>query len=193
LVAQIASEVKHEIDGEVLYDLRNIASATEDPMIFDQTPPSAITLQDHYDTFYHKLVAAGNAIFERTQRGSLNFAVGGTMVADIIEASTRFTRAEGTGFGSDPVGPHLSGFINGVPFYKNPFYEPKNWLGGYKGTGLFDAGYIYCPYYPVMTTQLIMSDDFTGRRGFATSYAKKSVNSDLYVKGEVVPGEYHGS
>ncbi len=38
---------------------------------------------------------------------------------------------------------------------------------------------------PIVTTDLIMLDDFVGRRGWATSYAKKMVNNKLYLKGKI--------
>lgn len=53
---------------------------------------------------------------------------------------------------------------------------------------------------PVTTTQLIMLDDFVGRKAWATSYAKKMVQPLLYCRGEIthlpytnsgVPGESH--
>lgn len=43
--------------------------------------------------------------------------------------------------------------------------------------------YVYAPYLPVFATQLIMLDDFIGRRGFATSYGKKMLNNLFYVAG----------
>lgn len=185
LVSQMAAEIKHEIDGEIMADLRKIASATEQPIVFDAAVPQAINMRDHYDTFLQTVIRAGNAIFNKTRRASLNFLIGGTNVANIVEYNRQFVRADGTGFGADPVGPHLSGFLNGIPFYKNPFYDPNHWVGGYKGRGLFDAGYAYLPHYPVMASQLIMTEEFEAKRGYATSYGKKNLNSDLYVKGEI--------
>ena len=38
---------------------------------------------------------------------------------------------------------------------------------------------------PIVTTDLIMLDDFVGRRGWATSYAKKMVNNKLYIRGRI--------
>ena len=51
-----------------------------------------------------------------------------------------------------------------------------------KVTGTAD---FYCPYQPITTTSAIMLDDFVGRRGWATRYAKKMVQPLLYCRGEV--------
>ena len=46
---------------------------------------------------------------------------------------------------------------------------------------------------PVLTTQLVMLDDFVGRRGWATSYAKKMVQPRLYCRGEITELPYSNS
>ena len=41
---------------------------------------------------------------------------------------------------------------------------------------------------PIMSTQLIMDETFTGRRGFATAYGKKVVNGNMFSKGTIIRG-----
>ena len=36
-----------------------------------------------------------------------------------------------------------------------------------------------------MSTQLLMTSDFEGQRGFATAYGKKTVNANMYCKGTI--------
>lgn len=38
---------------------------------------------------------------------------------------------------------------------------------------------------PIMTTQLLMTEDFTGRQGFASSYGKKMTNPNFYAQGKI--------
>ncbi|AMM44833.1 major capsid protein [Bacillus phage SP-15] len=183
LVSQIAAEIKHEIDGEIMNDLVVQAGATQAPLTFDTKAPTGVSLKDHYEGFYNKIIEASNAIFAATKRASATFIVVGTGTANVVESLSNFKPA-GT---LNPVGPHLAGYLNGtIPVYKNPYYAADTFLVGYKGQGLFDAGYVYSPYQPVMTTSLVMLDDFVGRRGFATSYGKKMVNSKLYAKGQII-------
>lgn len=185
LVSQIAAEIKHEIDGEILNDLVSQAGATTSPLTFDTAVPTGVSMKDHYEAFHNKIIEASNAIFAATKRASATFLVVGTGAANVVESLSNFTPS-GT---LNPIGPHLSGHLNGtIPVYKNPYYDADTFLVGYKGQGLFDAGYVYSPYQPVMTTSLVMMDDFVGRRGFATSYGKKMVNSRLYAQGKLTHG-----
>lgn len=181
LVGQIAAEIKHEIDGEILDDLLAAASGLT-ITDFQKTPPEGIDVDAHYRSFYTKIIEGGNKIFKATKRASANFLVMGVGVADIVESMSQFRSAGAV----SPVGPHLVGYLNNIPCYKNPYYPDNEYIVGFKGETLFDAGYIYCPYMPVMTTSLLLMDDFVGRRGFATSYGKKLVNSNLYAKGRIV-------
>lgn len=182
LVSQIAAEIKHEIDGEIMNDLVNQAGATAAPITFSTKAPTGVSLKDHYEAFYNKYIEASNAIFAATKRASATFLVVGTGTANVVESLSNFKPSGAV----NPVGPHLAGYLNGtIPVYKNPYYAADTFLVGYKGQGLFDAGYVYSPYQPVMTTSLIMMDDFVGRRGFATAYGKKMVNSKLYAKGNI--------
>ena len=77
------------------------------------------------------------------------------------------------------------GTWGGYKIYKNPFFAPDQWLVGYKGNSLFDAGYCYAPYMPVATTQMLMMADFQGQQGWATSYGKTMLNNKMYVAGNI--------
>lgn len=179
LVTYTASQIKHEIDGEIMGDLLRIASAT--PVTWDATPRDGISLRDHNESFYNKVVEAGNNIFDATKLANGSYIIVGMDAANIVETLPRF-RSSGV---IKPTGPHLVGYLGSMPVYKNPFYPADTFLVGWKGNGMFEAGYLYCPYMPIMTTQLIMDADFQGQRGFATSYGKKPVNSKMYCKGTI--------
>ena len=105
----------------------------------------------------------------------------GTGVANVVETMRNFERAGD----ATPVGPHLAGTVNGLPVYKNPYFESNEYVVGFNGEGLFESGYVYAPYMPILSTSMIMDEDFTGRKGFATSYGKKVTNPDMYQKGIV--------
>ena len=180
LVGQIAASIKHEIDGEILENIRNAARTDVSDYSYDT--PSGVSRQEHDDAFYNNLVEAGNHIFDRTKRATMNFVVVGTGVANVIETMRNFERAGDV----TPVGPHLAGFVNGIPVYKNPYYPTNEYVVGFSGEGLFESGYVYAPYMPILTTSLIMTEDFTARKGFATSYGKKVVNPNMYQKGSII-------
>lgn len=179
LITYTGAQIKHEIDGEIMNDLKRIATAA--PTTWDATPRDGISVRDHNESFYNTIVEAGNNIFDATKLANASFVIGGVGVANIIETLPRFRPAGAL----RPVGPHLAGYLGNMPFYKNPYFSPDEYVVGWKGSGLFDAGFIYAPYMPIMSTQLIMDAEFQGSRGFATSYGKKPVNSNFYSKGAI--------
>lgn len=180
IVTYTAAQIKHEIDGEIMNDLLRIASA--DQTTWDKTPRDGISLRDHNESFNNKIVEGCNNIFKATKLATGSYLVVGMEASNIIETLPRF-RPSGV---VKPVGPHLVGYLGSMPVYKNPFYPADAYLIGWKGTGLFDAGYLYCPYMPIMSTQLIMDANFEGQRGFATSYGKKTVNGNMYSRGTII-------
>ena len=90
---------------------------------------------------------------------------------------------------ANAVGPHFAGTLDGKwKIYVDPFMGENEFLLGYKGANLIDAGMVYAPYLPFFATETVMLEDFGGRRGFASSYGKKMVNSGLYTKGLITEG-----
>lgn len=179
LNSQIAAEIAHEIDGEIMNDLLTGAGLMNDG--WSRVIPEGISLKDHYESFYANLVVGSNKIFGATKRAVGNFLIVGLDVASVLEVMPGFQNAGVT----KVVGPHIMGTVGNFTVIKNPYFPPTKYVMGYKGASLFDAGYFYCPYMPVITTQLVMLDDFVGRKGWATSYAKKMVQPLLYCAGEI--------
>jgi hypothetical protein len=84
-----------------------------------------------------------------------------------------------------PNGPYYYGTIGGMKVYVNPNYPADFYVLGYKGSNMFDAGYFYCPYMPVTSTDLLMDANFRGQRGWMTMYGKKMLNKNLYTCGQI--------
>jgi hypothetical protein len=184
LLEAAVAEIKTEIDAEILRDLYNQAGGVSTwNKKYDPTQMN-ISQRDHYLTFIDELISAGNQMFQETRRVQPNWIVVGKWGADILDSigAPRFVNAGPI----NAIGPHFAGTLDGrIKVYKNPYYREDQYLLGYKGTTLVDAGFIYAPYLPIYSTQLLMMEDFVGRRGFATSSGKKMVNNKLYVKGVI--------
>jgi hypothetical protein len=182
LLEAVTSEILHEIDGEIMNDLYVQAGNTAS---WDKTPASTeISAYDHKLNFLDHLVECSNKIYMSTQRASGNFIVCGRDAANIIESfgMPRFQPATS----GRQNGPCYIGVIDGKwKVYKNPYYADSAYLVGYKGDMFLDAGYVYAPYLPIFATQFLMTEDFVGRRGFATAYGKKMLNPYMYVKGTI--------
>lgn len=180
LATQATGELAHEIDNELTLDLLKFADAGT-PLTWSRSMTQGISLVDHYDSFNAKLVEGANAIFNATRKVKANFMICGIGVASVIEIMRNFTSA-GT---SNVVGPHYIGTLGNIKVYVNPDYPINEFVLGYKGSNMFDAGAFYCPYMPVSSTDLIMDANFRGQRGWATMYGKKMLNSKMYLKGAI--------
>lgn len=121
---------------------------------WNDTRPEGISLKEHYDSFRKTIISGSNKIFGATKRAQANFIIAGLNVATVIETMSQFVPSGQRNI----IGPHISGTINNITVIKNPYYPIDQYVLGYKGSSLFDAGYYYCPYMPVTTTQLIMLD-----------------------------------
>jgi len=179
LATQSTGEIAHEIDNELTLDLVKFANAGA-PLTWSRTITPGIALVDHYDSFMVKLNEGSNRIFDATRKVKANFMVCGIDVATVVESMRNFTPS-----GVTAVGPHFLGTLGNYKVFVNPDYVPNEFVLGYKGSTMFDAGAFYCPYMPVSSTDLIMDANFRGQRGYATMYGKKLLNDKMYIKGYI--------
>jgi len=181
LAETAVQEIKHEIDLEIINDLYTGATQTSS---WNKAKPVGVSQRDHYESFVNEIVSASNTIFTATKRAVGNFIICGKLASDVIESYPE-NLFRGNGL-DENNGPHVAGVLqNRWKVIKNPYFDSAAYLVGYKGKSFIDAGYVYAPYLPVFSTKMIMLDDFMGRQGFATSYAKKMVNNKFYVKGTI--------
>lgn len=179
LATQVTGELAHEIDNELTLDLLAFADAGA-PLTWSKAMTPGISLVDHYDSFNATLVEGANQIFNATRKVKANFMVCGLEVASIIEMMRNFTSS-----GITAVGPHFLGTLGSIKVFVNPDYPSREYVLGYKGANMFEAGYFYCPYMPVASTDLIMDANFRGQRGWATMYGKVALNSKMYIRGAI--------
>lgn len=182
LATQVTGELAHEIDNELTLDLLHFANA-DTPLTWSKSLTPGISLVDHYDSFNSVLVEGANRIFKATRKVKANFMVCGLGVASVIEIMRNFTAS-----GITAVGPHFLGTLGTIKVFVNPDYPDNEFVLGYKGSTMFDAGAFYCPYMPISSTDLIMDANFRGQRGWATMYGKKLLNSKMYIRGAVTEG-----
>lgn len=183
LAAQAVAEIQQEIDNEITTDLYLIANAGPE-VVWSRTQPHGVSQIDHYDSFYAKVVEGSNRIFGATRRCHANFMVCGLGVASVLQVMRNFDAAED----ASAVGPHFIGTLGGtIKCYVNPWYGDNEFVLGYKGPNLMDAGYVYAPYMPILTTGMVtLADDYAGREGWCTTYGKKAINPRLYLKGRII-------
>lgn len=143
LATQATGEIAHEIDQEITCDILDMANAAT-PLTWSKTITPGISLVEHYDSFKATIVEGQNRIFQATKKVRGNFMVCGIGVSNIVEVMTGFVPS-----GIEAVGPHFIGSIGNVKVYLDPSYGENDFVIGYKGANMFDAGYVYCPYMPI--------------------------------------------
>lgn len=179
--AQASGEIAHEIDTEICTKLVNLASAGQE-LTWSKIPPHGVNVVDHYDSFWVRLTEGAKIIFNATQRVQPNFIVMGSNVSAVVECMRNF---DATG-SSDAVGPHFIGTLGGrYKCYVVPLLDPDVFVMGYKGTNFLETGFVYAPYMPVLSTDVLMPADFRGQQGYATSYGTKMVNGKMYLRGRI--------
>lgn len=178
---QAAGEIAHEIDTEIVMDLARKAAAGA-LLTWSKTAPVGVNIVDHYDSFWVRLTEGSKIIFGATQRVQPNFIVCGLNVGAVIECMRNF---DGTG-AKVGVGPHFIGTLGGkYKVYVVPQMDADDFVMGYKGTNFLETGYVYAPYMPILTTDLLMPADYRGQQGYATSYGLKMVNNKMYLRGRI--------
>lgn len=181
MAAQAAGEIAYEIDTEICQDLYRMAGAGAE-LVWSKAQPVGVSKIDHYDSFWATLAEGDAAIFAATQRYRSNFIICGTNVAAVIEVMRNFDAAAA----SNAVGPHLMGTLgNKYKVYVVPQFDPDAFVMGFKGGNFLETGYVYAPYMPVLSTQMLTTANMVGQQGYATSYGKRMVNNKLYCKGRI--------
>lgn len=182
----ITAELGFEVDLEVIGDLDNIAYdalPTEVPD-FNLNPPTGVPWVFHKKAFKHVMLRASSTIHSRTGRAVMSWLVGGYDVVNLIMDQDDFEM--------DPAFTHEGrGIIKvgtwaGWDIYRNPNFDLKHWLAGFKPSSFANAGYVYAPYVPLYTTPLVSLEDFGVRKGLATRYGKRVINPDFYLKGDII-------
>lgn len=188
-VAGITSELKFEIDREVVRDIKTTSLNTVSA--FSQTPPTGISFTEHKLLFVNKLIQASNAIFNSTQRAVGTWINAGTDVSSLIESLPGF---QGMGKPANTRGVYKTGRLNNQwDVWKDPTFpgatrnsiDTTGYMMGYKGSSMWEVGYIFAPYILAFTTPTVMLDDFIGRKGIASRFGKRAIDGRFFCTGNV--------
>lgn len=176
----IANQLQWEIDREIIEDLRRQAGAGV--VVWDARIPadSHISFTEHKLSFYDAITTASNFIYRATNRVKANWILCGIQAANVLETLPQFQAANGSKAEVDGVS--LLGSLGRYKVYVDPHYPISEALIGYNGKDFVRAGYIFAPWILLYSTPLVILDDFIARKGFASQYGKKMVNSKFYAK-----------
>jgi hypothetical protein len=162
ITSALSAEIVSEIDNEILNDLRLLAGTVE---TFDMASTS-FTGTPHYvgDRFAVLGVLINKVAMEiarKTRRGAANFIVVSPLVASVLQSASKAVFAPAVqGSFEGPNNTKLIGTLNGsikvyTYIYHDQGTEPI--VLGYKGgNGEMDTGYFYCPYIPLMSSNVVI-------------------------------------
>ena len=141
-----------------------------------------------FETLGVKMSQVSNSIFQKTLRGSANFAVVSPEVAVILESQAGFVSDAGTDKATSSYGKRSGGTFEGqYKVFKNPYYKENRILMGYKGASFLDTGAVICPYVGLDTSPLIYNQSTgTPMKILRTRYAKELIRPSYF--GDVTIG-----
>lgn len=195
----LSAEIVHEIDNEVVTDLIRLAGTTE---LFDMA--GAFTGVPHYIGDRHAVLGTlinkvANDIGAKTRRGMANFAVVNPQIVSVLQSAAKSVFAPAvSGSFEGPNNTKLVGTLNGaIKIYSFLFdasfgtvaagssnpggasASSQIVLVGYKGgNGETDAGYFYCPYIPLMTSNTVVDPNtYNNQIAVMTRYGKATFTS----------------
>jgi len=190
----LSAEIVHEIDNEIVTDLITLAGATE---TFDMS--GSFTGVPHYVGDRHAVLGVlinkvANEIAAKTRRGAGNFIVVSPQVVSVLQSAAKSVFAPAvSGSFEGPNNTRLAGTLNGTikvySFLFNASFAAVAQasvdnstvtstsdivLVGYKGgNGETDAGYFYCPYIPLMTSNTVIDPQtYNNQLAVLTRYGK---------------------
>lgn len=175
----IANHLQWEIDREVIEDVRRTASGGV--VSWNAQVPSGtnISYTEHKLSFVDAVVNASNFIQRATNRVKANWMLCGIQPSGVVETLPMFEAIGGDK--AEIEGVSELGKLGRVKCYTDPHYLINEALVGYKGKDFVRTGYVLAPWILLMTTPLVTLDDFIARKGFASIYGKKIVNSRMYA------------
>ena len=196
ITAALSAEIVSEIDNEIINDLIALAGTVE---TFDMA--GTFTGTPHYVGDRHAVLGVlinkvANEIARKTRRGAANWIVVSPLVASVLQSAAKSVWVPATqGSFEGPNNTKLIGTLNGsikvyTYIYHDQGTEPV--LVGYKGgSGEMDTGYFYCPYIPLMSSNVIIDPaTYNPQVSLMTRYGKATFTNTATSLGN--SADYYG-
>jgi len=125
--------------------------------------------QEKFRTLYTRILKEANQIALTTRRGTANFIICSTNAITALESLSNFMFSAVPGDVKPTLGVAKVGTLDGrFAVYLDTFASTDYVVVGYKGTGQFDTGVIYCPYVPLMMMKVTDPNTMQPKIGFMT-------------------------
>ena len=196
ITSSLSAAVVSEIDNEIINDLISLAGTVD---TFDMN--GTFTGTPHFVGDRHAVLGVlinkvANEIARKTRRGAANWIVVSPLVASVLQSATKSVFAPAVqGSFEGPNNTKLIGTLNGsikvyTYIYHDSGSEPV--LLGFKGgSGEMDTGYFYCPYIPLMSSNVIIDPaTYNPQVSLMTRYGKATFTNTATSLGN--SADYYG-
>ena len=180
LLNALTNALQYQKHRQVIADLR--ARADAGLVIWDAIPPTSVNYQTHKFSIIDAFETASNFIFGATNMVAGNWVLCGLQAATVIATLPQFAAKNNR---TSMQGVTYLGDLGNKKIFADPHFPNNEFLVGHKGDQFLTTGYVLAEYQKLYTTPDIQLPDFIHQRGFATSFAKKVVNSKMYARGVV--------
>lgn len=178
LLNALTNALTYQKHRSVIFDLR--ARADAGFVTWDAIPPANVNYQTHKFSIIDAYETASNFIFGATNMVAGNWILTGLQGATVVVTLPQFVAKNNR---TQMQGITYIGDLGNKKVFADPHYPTNEFLVGHKGDQFLTTGYVLAEYQKLYTTPNIVLTDFVNQRGFATSFAKKVVNPNMYARG----------
>ena len=180
LAEKAVGQLSYEIDTEITQLLIDSAPEAND-LVWSKTLPIGVSKQEHYAGFVEVLEMAAAKLYQRTKKFAPNYL----LIAADIKPILAFVPGFQAATVNNMNGPYMAGTLNGLKVYVSPNMESKTFVLGVNGNDMLTSAAAYCPYMPVVPTQLLGFADGGMSQGWSTLYDLKMLNKNLLIAGRI--------
>ena len=137
----------------------------------------------HVGQVYSNLLAtinfASQDIYKSTQRGPGTVIITSPLMASLLESAAKLEGGLPEKDGPSNMGSKIEykgKFAGKYDLIVDPLFPEDEIIIGYNGGSPMDAGFVYCPYIPLMPLPMVTDPgSFQPRKGIMTRYAKAAI------------------
>jgi len=178
LLNALTNALQYQKHRQVIFDLR--AKADAGFVVWDAIAPASVNYQTHKFSIIDAFETASNFIFGATNMVAGNWLLLGLQAATVVATLPQFVPKNNR---VQMQGITYIGDLGNKKVFADPHYPNNEFLVGHKGDQFLTTGYVLAEYQKLYTTPDIVLPDFIHQRGFATSFARKMINSKMYCRG----------
>ena len=178
LLNAITNALQYQKHRQVIFDLR--ARANAGFVVWDAVAPIGVNYQTHKFSIIDAFETASNFIFGATNMATGNWLLLGLQAATVVTTLPQFVAKNNR---TAMQGITYIGDLGNKKVFADPHFPANEFLVGHKGSDFLTTGYVLAEYQKLYTTPDIILPDFVHQRGFATSFARKMINSKMFCRG----------